>query len=80
MGFCPLHMPTSPAVKTPSPSQRTRQNERPLVEDIRLLGRILGDVIREQEDVAAFELVEQVRKLSVAFRRDADQEADKALK
>ena len=23
--------------------------ERPLVEDIRLLGRILGDVIREQE-------------------------------
>jgi phosphoenolpyruvate carboxylase len=57
-----------------------RDNERPLVEDIRLLGRILGDVIREQEGVAAYELIEQVRKLSVAFRRDADQEADKALK
>ncbi len=80
MGFCPTNMPTSPAAKTPSPSQRTRQNERPLVEDIRLLGRILGDVIREQEGDAAYELVEQVRKLSVAFRRDADQEADKALK
>ena len=26
-----------------------RDSERPLVEDIRLLGRILGDVIREQE-------------------------------
>ncbi|MDY0106565.1 MAG: phosphoenolpyruvate carboxylase [Giesbergeria sp.] len=52
----------------------------PLIEDIRLLGRILGDVIREQEGVAAFELIEQVRKLSVAFRRDADHEADKALK
>ena len=55
-------------------------NEQPLIDDIRLLGRILGDVIREQEGAAAFELVEQIRKLSVAFRRDADAEADKALK
>ena len=59
---------------------RAKDNERPLVDDIRLLGRILGDVIREQEGVAAFELIEQIRQLSVAFRRDADQEADKALK
>ncbi|MGE3350008.1 MAG: phosphoenolpyruvate carboxylase [Ramlibacter sp.] len=63
-----------------TPSRRARDNERPLVEDIRLLGRILGDVIRDQEGVEAYELVEQVRKLSVAFRRDADQEADRALK
>src|SRR6187455_3072800 len=63
-----------------SPSRRAKNNERPLVEDIRLLGRILGDVIRDQEGVAAYELIEQVRTLSVAFRRDADQEADKALK
>ena len=62
------------------PGARAKDNERPLVEDIRLLGRILGDVIREQEGVAAYELIEQVRKLSVAFRRDADAEADKALK
>ncbi len=61
-------------------AKRSKDNERPLVEDIRLLGRILGDVIREQEGVAAFELIEQIRKLSVAFRRDADHEADKALK
>ena len=58
----------------------SKDNERPLIEDIRLLGRILGDVIREQEGVAAFELIEQIRKLSVAFRRDADQEANRALK
>jgi phosphoenolpyruvate carboxylase len=57
-----------------------RDNERPLMDDIRLLGRLLGDVIREQDGVAAYELIEQVRKLSVAFRRDADHEADKALK
>jgi phosphoenolpyruvate carboxylase len=65
---------------TPSPSRRAKDNERPLVEDIRLLGRILGDVIRDQEGVAAFDLVERIRKLSVAFRRDADHEADRALK
>jgi phosphoenolpyruvate carboxylase len=59
---------------------KARNNERPLVEDIRFLGRILGDVIREQEGDAAFELIESIRKLSVAFRRDADHEADKALK
>ena len=62
------------------PARRAKENERPLLEDIRLLGRILGDVIREQEGVERFELVERIRKLSVAFRRDADHEADRALK
>ena len=61
-------------------TRRTRENERPLVEDIRLLGRILGDVIRDQDGEAAFNLVEQIRTLSVAFRRHADQDADRALK
>ncbi|MFZ3127171.1 MAG: phosphoenolpyruvate carboxylase, partial [Rhodoferax sp.] len=62
------------------PAKRTKDNERPLVEDIRLLGRMLGDVIREKEGVEAYELIELIRTLSVAFRRDADQEADRALK
>ena len=62
------------------PGARPRDTERPLVDDIRLLGRILGDVIREQEGASAFELIEQIRKLSVSFRRDADHEADRALK
>ncbi|WP_082551366.1 phosphoenolpyruvate carboxylase [Pseudorhodoferax sp. Leaf265] len=67
--------------ETPQRSRAAaRDAERPLVEDIRLLGRLLGDVIREQDGAPAFELIEQVRKLSVAFRRDADEEADKALK
>lgn len=68
-----------PAPSQP-PARRAKDNEKPLVEDIRLLGRILGDVIRDQEGVEAYELVERVRKLSVAFRRDADHDADKALK
>ncbi|MBS0401265.1 MAG: phosphoenolpyruvate carboxylase, partial [Proteobacteria bacterium] len=54
--------------------------DRPLIDDIRLLGRILGDVIREQEGEAAYALVEKIRQLSVAYRRDADAAADAALK
>ena len=71
--------PSSPA-KEPRPLAKMKANERPLVEDIRLLGRILGDVIREQEGQDAYDQIEAIRKLSVAFRRDADTEADKALK
>ena len=67
-------------VAAPRPANRARDNERPLIEDIRLLGRILGDVIREQEGADAFELIEKIRKLSVAFRRHADHEADRSLK
>jgi phosphoenolpyruvate carboxylase len=51
-----------------------------LVDDIRLLGRILGDVIREQEGVAVFNLIEQIRVLSVRFHRHGDENANKELK
>jgi phosphoenolpyruvate carboxylase len=66
-----------------APSTRLRTDDdkdQPLVEDIRLLGRILGDVIREQEGKAMYELIELIRQLSVAFRRHADESADKTLK
>ncbi len=53
--------------------------EQELRDDIRLLGRLLGDVIRAQEGAAVFDLIEQIRKLSVAYRRDADADADRAL-
>jgi phosphoenolpyruvate carboxylase len=49
------------------------------VDDIRLLGRILGDVIREQEGGPAFDLIERVRQLSVAYRLKADASAGRVL-
>ena len=52
---------------------------KPLVEDIRLLGRILGDVIREQEGAEAFELIERVRQLSVGYRLKNDASAGRVL-
>ncbi|WP_159695612.1 phosphoenolpyruvate carboxylase [Massilia sp. 9I] len=51
----------------------------PLKEDIRLLGRLLGDVLREQEGDAVFEVVETVRQTAVRFRRDADPQAGEEL-
>ncbi|WP_280152124.1 phosphoenolpyruvate carboxylase [Piscinibacter sp. XHJ-5] len=60
-------------------SSDAAEKNRPLVEDIRLLGRILGDVIREQEGKDAFELIERVRKLSVAYRLKSDAQAGRAL-
>jgi phosphoenolpyruvate carboxylase len=56
-----------------------KNTEIPLIEDIRLLGKILGDIIREQEGESVYGLVEQVRKLSVAFHRDANQKANHEL-
>ncbi|MDF3035508.1 MAG: phosphoenolpyruvate carboxylase [Paucimonas sp.] len=56
----------------------------PLKEDIRLLGRLLGNVIREQEGEAIFHVVETIRQTAVRFRRESDAhsgaELDKLLK
>ena len=56
-----------------------KNTELPLIDDIRLLGKILGDIVREQEGESVYVLVEQVRKLSVAFHRDANQKANHEL-
>ena len=66
--------------KAPARTPTVSSEDQPLIDDIRLLGRILGDVIREQEGEATYALVEKIRTLSVAFRRDADHAADRALK
>lgn len=51
----------------------------PLKEDIRLLGRLLGDVLRDQEGDAVFDVVETIRQTAVRFRRDADPDAGQEL-
>ena len=53
--------------------------ERPLREDIRLLGRVLGDTLREQEGEAAFALIEHIRQTAIRFRRDRDPQAKREL-
>ena len=47
----------------------------PLREDIRLLGRILGDTVHQQEGSEVFKVVERIRQNSVRSDRDLDQGA-----
>ncbi|MBV9458383.1 MAG: phosphoenolpyruvate carboxylase, partial [Bradyrhizobium sp.] len=47
--------------------------------DIRLLGRILGDTVREQEGEAIFDIVERIRQTSIRFHRDEDRLARSEL-
>jgi phosphoenolpyruvate carboxylase len=50
-----------------------------LREDIRLLGRILGDTVRDQEGADVFDVVERIRQTSIRFHRDDDKPARREL-
>ncbi|MGH8855711.1 MAG: phosphoenolpyruvate carboxylase, partial [Telluria sp.] len=58
---------------------RDSDKDAPLKEDIRLLGRLLGDVLRDQEGEAVYGVVETIRQTAVRFRRDADPVAGEEL-
>ena len=47
--------------------------------DIRLLGRVLGDTVRDQEGDDVFDLVERIRQTSIRFHRDEDRLARSEL-
>ena len=53
-----------------APAGPSRADDAALGDDIRLLGRLLGDVIRDQAGPEVFDLVEQVRQHAVSVRRD----------
>jgi len=53
--------------------------ELPFKDDVRLLGRMLGDVLREQEGAQIFELLETIRQNAVGFRRGSDPQYGEAL-
>jgi len=53
----------------------TDDRDSPLHRDIRLLGRILGETVRDNDGENAFEVVEAVRRLSVAYQRRSDETA-----
>jgi phosphoenolpyruvate carboxylase len=50
----------------------TPEKDLPLREDIRLLGRMLGDTLRAMDGDEAFNLIESVRSLSIRCHRDDD--------
>jgi phosphoenolpyruvate carboxylase len=64
-----------PTQKLPIRTNRAADKDAPLKEDIRLLGRLLGEVIRHQEGDTVFEIVETIRQTAVRFRRESDPQA-----
>ena len=58
---------------------KTEDKDLLLRDDIRLLGRILGDTVYEQSGEAVFSIVERIRQTSVRFRRDEDVAARREL-
>ncbi|MFC5430993.1 phosphoenolpyruvate carboxylase [Paraburkholderia denitrificans] len=71
-------IPPAANAKTPQPARngRTRDDkDQPLFEDIRFLGRLLGEVVREQEGDAVYDVVETIRQTAVRFRREDDNAA-----
>jgi len=46
-----------------------------LRDDIRMLGRVLGDTLRDQEGEPTFDLVERIRRVSTRFHREEDEGA-----
>src|SRR5688572_31239976 len=71
----PRAIPAVRRASDPEDAEKGRQ----LIEDVRLLGRILGEVIREQEGADTFELIERIRQLSVAYRLKHDAGAGEKL-
>ncbi len=57
----------------------TSDKDLPLRDDIRLLGRLLGDCVREQEGEDVFEIIENIRQTSIRFYRDDDDSAKQEL-
>ena len=58
----------------------TNDKDLPLRDDTRLLGRLLGDTVREQEGDEVFAAVERIRQTSVQLNQNPDQELDTAAR
>ena len=58
---------------------KTAEKDLPLREDIRLLGRLLGNIIEAHDGPEIFERVETIRRLSIRLYRDEDMEAKEEL-
>ena len=53
--------------------------EKILKENIRALGRILGEVIKDKEGTATYEAIESIRQAAVRFHRDGEQASASTL-
>ncbi|ABQ35055.1 phosphoenolpyruvate carboxylase [Bradyrhizobium sp. BTAi1] len=75
----PQTMPSEDIRPSRAADAQAMEEDARLRDDIRLLGRILGDTVRDQEGADVFDLVERIRQTSVRFHRDEDRQARREL-
>ncbi len=75
----PQTMPSEDSRPARAADVQAMEEDVRLRDDIRLLGRILGDTVRDQEGADVFDLVERIRQTSVRFHRDEDRLARREL-
>ncbi|HXI55715.1 MAG TPA: phosphoenolpyruvate carboxylase, partial [Polyangia bacterium] len=72
-------------IARPNPKPKPHRTSKPadtdlaLREDIRFLGRLLGDTIREQAGERIFTIVENIRRTAVTYRREHDPRSLRSL-
>jgi phosphoenolpyruvate carboxylase len=75
-----IHMTDAPSHDQETETLHTDSDkDLPLLDDIRFLGRLLGDCVRDQEGEVIFEIVENIRRISVQFYRDDDEQTKHEL-
>src|SRR3546814_8685283 len=81
------HKPARKAAPTPDqgspvnlPATPSPENPSMLREDIRLLGKTLGDVIRQREGREIYDVIETLRRAAVKFRREGSSRDGELLK
>src|SRR5215213_8951135 len=76
----PQIMPSDAELRSiPADEALALEEDARLRNDIRLLGRILGDTVRDQEGADVFDVVERIRQTSIRFHRDNDVPARREL-
>src|SRR5947209_9725483 len=76
----PQIMPSETEIKVRRAEEASAlEEDTRLRNDIRLLGRILGDTVRDQEGADVFDVVERIRQTSIRFHRDEDRLARREL-
>src|ERR1700754_4879347 len=80
LAMSPQIMPSEPDLRSNRADEiAALEEDTRLREEIRLLGRILGDTVRDQEGADVFDLVERIRQTSIRFHRDDEKTARREL-
>jgi phosphoenolpyruvate carboxylase len=77
--LAPVQIAADPGPVTVAADDDAAEKDVQLRDDIRLLGRLLGDTLRAQEGEATFDLVERIRQTAIRFHRDEDEGARSEL-